>query len=402
MTPSPSSQHHRIVVIGGGNGGLSVAGRLARYGIDDIAVIEPRSHHLYQPLFSHVAGGTARASQARRPQRQAMPNGVEWVQDSVESVDAGLHRVTLVSGSTVGYDHLIVAAGIENRFDLVPGLSEAIATPSVASHYDYGLVPKASRLLKNLRSGAAVFTEPSGPTSCAGASQKPMYLACAYWAATGVLDRIRVVLVVPSPTMFGIPMIDAELERKVGEYGIEVRYSSELSEVDAAGQTAVIRAADGSEERIRYDVLNAVPPQRAPAWIGGSGLSSTAAEGFVAVDPLTLRHQQHPDIWSLGDCAATTNSKSGGALRQQTKTLANNLRSVLQGKTPTSQYNGYSVAPFTVSRGTVVFAEFDDQGNQKPTIPFWKGLARERRMTWVADRYVLPWVYWHMIVKGRA
>ena len=60
------------------------------------------------------------------------------------------------------------------------------------------------------------------------------------------------------------------------------------------------------------------------------------------------------------------------------------------------------MCPFTVSRSTVVFAEFDDQYRPAPTIPFWKGLVRERRLTWIFDRHILPWVYWHMILQGRA
>ncbi|MCU1404051.1 MAG: FAD-binding protein, partial [Glaciihabitans sp.] len=69
MTEDTTTKNHfQVVVIGGGNAGLSVSGRLRRYGVDDIVVIEPRSHHLYQPMFSHVAGGTAGASVATRPQ----------------------------------------------------------------------------------------------------------------------------------------------------------------------------------------------------------------------------------------------------------------------------------------------------------------------------------------------
>ncbi|XUK60718.1 hypothetical protein ABMA10_01970 [Plantibacter sp. RU18] len=64
-------------------------------------------------------------------------------------------------------------------------------------------------------------------------------------------------------------------------------------------------------------------------------------------------------------------------------------------------YNGYSVCPFTVSRSTVVFSEFDDRYRPMPTIPFWAGLAKERRFTFIADRYVLPWVYWNLILQGR-
>lgn len=391
-----------VVVIGGGNAGLSVAGRLHRYGIEDVVVVEPRAEHLYRPLFSHVAGGTARASQATRPQREALPRGVDWIRDTVSAVDPAARTVTLGSGDVVGYRQLIVCPGMERRWDLIPGLAEAIRLPEVSSHYEIDLAAKTSRLLKRITSGTVVFTQPPGPAACSGASQKPMYLACDFWRATGVLDDIRVVLVVPTPTMFGIPAIDAELERKIDEYGIEVRYSSELVEVNGTARSIVLRADDGSDSRIGYDVLNVVPPQRAPAWIEESGLSSPEALGFAAVDPRTLQHLRHPDVWALGDAADTTNSKSGGALRKQTKVLAQNLRSVLRGEEPSAAYDGYTVAPFTVSRHTVVFAEFDDRYRQKPTIPFWKGLARERRLTWVFDRHILPWVYWHLILKGRA
>ena len=48
----------------------------------------------------------------------------------------------------------------------------------------------------------------------------------------------------PTPTLFGMPLIDAELERKVAEYGIEVHYDRELVEVDAASQTIELAGDD--------------------------------------------------------------------------------------------------------------------------------------------------------------
>ena len=71
------------------------------------------------------------------------------------------------------------------------------------------------------------------------------------------------------------------------------------------------------------------------------------------------------------------------------------------GKEPGQRYDGYTVCPFTVSRSTVVWAEFDDKGELKPTIPFWKPMYRENRLSWIFDRHVLPWVYWNLILTGR-
>ena len=406
---SPRTQHHAVLVIGGGNAGLSVAGRLRRYGVSDVAVIEPRLQHLYQPFFSHVAGGTADAGSAKRPQESVIPKGVTWVRGRVQSIDPDGKTVALESGTIIGYDQLIVCPGIQNDWNAVPGLEAAMASPFGVSNYEYDFAVKAWDVLSRTQAGTVVFTQPNGPASCAGAAQKPMYLACDHWRRQGVLGDIRVVLVLPTTTMFGIQLIDAELDRKVAEYGIEVRFDSELAEVDAAAKTLVIErrrrpgTSEPPRETLSYDVLHAVPPQSAPTWLAATPLAAADDPGgFVEVDPLTLRHPRHPDVWSLGDAAATTNSKSGGALRQQTKVLAKNLMAALAGKPLPQVYNGYSVCPFTVSRGTVVFSEFDDRYRPKPTIPFWKGLAKERRLTWVADRYVLPWVYWNLILKGRA
>jgi sulfide:quinone oxidoreductase len=392
--------HHQVLVIGGGNGGISVAARLRRRRIKDVAVIEPRDEHLYKPLFSHVAGGTAPASITVRPQRDVIPKGVEWIQDAVTAVQPEANAVVLAGGGRITYDHLIVCPGIQLDWNRIPGLAEAMQTPAAASHYELELAKKASRLLRDLTEGTVVFTQPDGPASCAGAAQKPMYQACDYWRAKGVLDAIRVVMVVPTETAYLAPF-DEELQRKIDEYGIELRTRSVLLRVDPDAHEVVLGGPDGPEH-LHYDVLNVEPPQSAPDWLKASELAAPRSSGgFVEVDPQTLRHPRFPNVWSLGDAAATTNSKCGGALRKQTWVLAKNLSKALRGKEPTARYDGYAVCPFTVSRSTVVWAEFDDKGRQKPTIPFYKRMYRESRLSWIFDRHVLPWVYWNLILPGR-
>ncbi|MGN7969185.1 NAD(P)/FAD-dependent oxidoreductase [Microbacterium sp. 22296] len=408
MNDSRTAAPARIVVIGGGNAGLSVAGRLHRARAGDITVIEPREKHVFAPLQSHIAGGAARASEAVRRQADVTPRGARWLRDEVFTVDAEARRVHLVSGEHLDYDQLVVCAGMRMAWEQIPGLPEAMADPTGISNYDFDLAAKASPVLRDLRSGTVVFTQPPEPASCGAAAQKPMYLACDWWRAIGVRDDIRVVFVCPDPVPFGIPAIDRELRRKLDEYGIEVRYSRQLRSVDAASRTLVIGHGDADrdsarDETLSYDVLHAVPPQRAPEWIAGSGLAASGdPHGFVDVDPETFQHVRHPEVWSVGDAAASTTRRSGGAIRQQAKVLVKNMTAVRQGRTPSARYTGYSVVPFTVSRGTVVFAEFDRRGRLQPTIPFWRSLYRERRLSWIADRRILPWVYWHLILRGLA
>ncbi len=387
-----------MLVVGGGNGGLSVAGRLRRAGVADVAVVEPSQTHYYKPLFSHIAGGTAKASEAVRAQADVFPEGVRWVADAVTAVDAENKRVHLASGDTVRYEQLIISPGIRNDWDATSGLEEAMRSPHGASNYEFDLARKASALLRRVRSGTVVFVQAPGPASCAGAAQKPMYQACAYWQAMNVLHDIHVVLLVPTPTIFGIPEIDAELQRVIDEYDIDVRTGVRLQEVDADQRTISFGPMGGEREQLRYDLLMVEPVQKAPEWIRASGLAD--AEGFVAVNERTLRSTVDPDIWALGDAAGTMNSKSGGALRKQTKALAENVRAVLEGREPTAIYDGYGVCPFTVSRSTAVFAEFDDRLRMMPTL--WSSSYRESRMNWIIDRRIFPQVYWRMILQGRA
>lgn len=395
----PPPTHHRVVVIGGGNGGLSIAGRLRRAGVRDIAVVEPRSQHVFAPLQSHIAGGVARASEAARRQADVTPRGVTWVHDTVTGVDPVSGVVDLASGGRVSYDQLVVAAGIEQRWGAVPGLADAMRTPSGVSNYSYDLAAKASPALRDLRSGTVVFVQPPEPASCAGVAQKPMYLACDWWRATGVRDGIRVVFVSPEPTAFGVAAISDELHRKLDEYGIETRFDRDLLEVRPARREIVVGRA-GSREKIAYDLLHAAPPSSPAAWIAASGLGD--ADGFVDVDPRMLRHRAHPNVWALGDAAALGIVRSGGAIRRQSQVLAKNLGAVLAGRPPRARYDGYTVCPVTVSRHTVVFAEFDRSGRLAPTVPGWTTLYRERRLSWLFDRHVLPWVYWNLILRGRA
>lgn len=403
-THSPlTGSSHRVVVIGGGNAGLSLAGRLRRRGVRDVVVVEPRETHVYTPLQSHVAGGAARASAAVRPQADVTPPGVRWMRDAVAEVVPDENRIVLATGAELGYDHLVIACGIEMRWDAIPGLPEAMDDARGISNHSLPLAAKASPALRDVRSGTVVFVEPPEPASAGSVAQKPMYLACDWWRARGVLDDIRVVFVAPRAAAYPIPEVAAELKRALDAYGVEVHYSSRLASVDAQKAEAVIVDESGATSTIAYDLLHVAPPQAAPAWIAQSGLSDTDEDGgFVDIDPGTLRHRRYGNVWALGDAAAVDTRRSGGAIRQQSTVLARNLLAALAGREPSARYDGYSVCPITVSRHSVVFAEFDRSDRLSPTVPFWRTLYRERRLTWIFDRWILPQVYWHLILRGRA
>lgn len=397
------SMHHRIVVIGGGNAGLSVAARLRNAGQGDVAIIEPRTEHYYQPLWTLVGGGRAPRRESVRPQTQVMPQGVAWVKDSVSEIEPDERTVKLASGGEVGYDYLVVSPGLQLDWDRVPGMTEAVAGPQASSNYDFELAPKTWKLIKGMKRGTAVFTMPSGPIKCAGAPQKIAYLAADYWRQQGVLDDIRVVLVLPTPGMFGVEVFAKELDKVVERYGIEVRFNSEVTDIDPTAQSVTITDTSAqNSEQLDYNMLHAVPPQSAPDWIKQSPVAKPGdPNGYVDIDANTLQHVRWPEIFSLGDAGSSPNSKTGAAIRKQAPVVVENLLATMEHRPMNGRYEGYASCPLTTSRTTMLLAEFDYSIQPAPSIPVID-TTHERRDMWYLKRYGLPAMYWNLILKGRA
>ncbi|GAC1578301.1 MAG: FAD/NAD(P)-binding oxidoreductase [Candidatus Dormibacteria bacterium] len=395
---------HRVLIIGGGSAGISVAARLRNAGQTDVAVIEPADTHYYQPLWTLVGGGRAPAAESARAEKRVMPRGVRWIRDAATEIDPEAQVVGLRSGDSVGYDFLVVAPGIQLDWDRIPGMRAAVDGPQASTNYEYAFAPKTWRLIKDMRRGTAVFTMPAGPIKCAGAPQKIAYLACDWWRQQGVLADIHVVLVLPTPAMFGVPEFSRVLERVVDRYGIDVRLQHELTSIDAADRVLTLtdHREGGGTSTLQYDFLHAVPPQSAPDWIKRTPLADPAnPAGYVAVDKATHQHVTYPNIFALGDAGSTPNSKTGAAIRKQAPVVVANLQAVMQDRELPARYDGYASCPITTARNRMLLAEFDYTMKPHPTIPLIN-LQKERYSMWLLKRRGLPFLYWNLMLKGRA
>ncbi|GLZ40857.1 FAD/NAD(P)-binding oxidoreductase [Actinokineospora sp. NBRC 105648] len=396
-----STRRHRIVIVGGGSAGIPVAARLRRAGERDVAVIDPAETHYYQPLWTLVGGGRAPQGESARPQSSVMPQGVTWLKHSAVEIDPDAQEVVLDDGSAVSYDHLVVCPGIQLDWAKIPGLAAAMDGGGVASNYTYESAPKTWDLIKGTRSGTAVFAMPSGPIKCAGAPQKIAYLAADYWREQGVLDDIDVHLVLPTPGMFGVPEFAEVLAGVVKRYGITTHFTSEVTEVRPDLHELVVRGPDGTSV-LPYDMAHLVPPQSAPDWVKKSALADPDnPAGYVQIDKHTMRHVRYPNVFALGDVGSSPNSKTGAAIRKQAPVVVENLLASLAGAEPTASYNGYASCPLTTARNKMLLAEFDYSMRPTPSIPVINTI-RERRDMWYLKRYGLPFLYWNLMLRGRA
>ncbi len=398
---SGTGRRHRVLIIGGGHAGISVAARLRRAGQSDVALIEPASTHYYQPAWSLVGGGAYAREATAHSMKSVIPGGVRWIQDRAVSIDAEAGEVATGLSGDVAYDFLVAAPGLQLDWDRIPGLPEALKTPSVSSNYDYDLAAKTWQCLEPFVGGTALFTCPPMPIKCAGAPQKILYMACDHFRRRGVRDKIQVIFATATPSMFAVPEYSAVLERVVERYGIDVRYQHNLVRVDPDQREAVFEATAGEAKRevvLHYDFLHAVPPQSAPDFIKRSPLAGP--DGWIDVDMHTLRHTKFPNVFALGDATNTPNTKTGAAVRKQVPVLVENLLAAMSGKDPAAAYDGYGACPLVTSYRSVLLAEFDYSKKPTPTIPLIDTM-KERYDMWLLKKYGLPWLYWNLMLKGR-
>jgi sulfide:quinone oxidoreductase len=187
-----SLRHHRVLIVGGGAAGITTAHLLRRQRPQwDVAILEPAEVHHYQPGWTLVGGGRMTLAQTRR---------------SESSFEPERNRVQTSVGETLSYDALVLATGLQCRWDQINGLADAIGSHGVCSNYCPGGAAYTWQTIQAFQGGNAVFTMPATPIKCGGAPQKVMYMADdIFKAKSGVGVNSRVIFCTPQRTLFSVP-----------------------------------------------------------------------------------------------------------------------------------------------------------------------------------------------------
>ncbi|MBV4538803.1 MULTISPECIES: NAD(P)/FAD-dependent oxidoreductase [Pseudomonas] len=402
---SPRTDHHKVVIIGAGASGIATASSLiSRDPSLDIALIDPAEVHYYQPGWTMVGAGVFNAPSTARTMASTIPRGVRWIKASVQGFDPVAQLVMLEDGRAVSYEQLVVCPGLKLDWNAIEGLSETLGRNGVTSNYRYDLAPYTWELVKNLKQGRALFTQPPMPIKCAGAPQKALYLSCDHWLRHGHLGAIKASFFNAGAVLFGVADYVPALMSYIDKYSVDLNYAQRLVAVDGPGKRATFLRSlpDGSTQTQvePFDLLHVVPPQVAPDFIRNSPLAD--AGGWVDVDPHTLRHRQFANIHGLGDVINTSNAKTAAAARKQAPVVANNVLVALGRLPALAHYDGYGSCPLTVERGKIVLAEFTYGGKVAPSFPRWLLDGRQpTRLAWLLKARILPPLYWRGMLKGR-
>ncbi|MCB9246607.1 MAG: NAD(P)/FAD-dependent oxidoreductase [Flavobacteriales bacterium] len=395
---------YQILVVGGGNAGISVSAKILIKKPDaEIAIIDPSEFHYYQPAWTLVGAGTFDMKKTIRRESEVIPKGVTWIKERVDRFEPEENRVITAEGNTYSYEQLIVCPGIQLDWDKVQGLRESLGTNGVTSNYHPDYAEYTWKCLKEVpANGTALFTNPNTPIKCGGAPQKIMYLAGDYFRKKGWTGKTEIGFYSGGKVIFGIKKYADSLLKMVKKYGIKLNFQYNLVAIDGPKRIATFEHVqeDGSVTLIekKFDMIHVTPPQSAPDFVKRSPLANE--QGWVDVDKHSLRHNKYPNVWALGDAGSTPNAKTGAAIRKQSPVLAENITKVLNNQAISAQYNGYGSCPLVVGYGKLILAEFDYDNVPTETFPFDQ--SKPRWSMWMLKKFVLPWMYWNKILKGTA
>ena len=324
----------RVVVIGASYGGATAAKYVRMWAPDiEVTLVERNSEFISCPISNLVLGGSKTLKDITVSYDGLSKYGIRLVRDEATAIDPEKREVRLASGTTLGYDRLIVSPGIDFMYEAVPGLNNADAQNRVLHAWKAGSQTVALRKqLEAMRDGGVYAIQfPKAPYRC---PPGPYERACqvAHYFKTAKPKSKVLILDANEDVVSKKGLFMAAWN---GPYKgiVEYRPNSELLDVDATTLTAKLQF-----DNVKADVLNVVPPHGAGTIARQAGLI-TANNRWCGIDWLTMESVKVKGVHVLGDStlSAPAMPKSASMANQHAKVCAAAVIALIKGQPVNTQ-----------------------------------------------------------------
>lgn len=325
-TPPGASASARVVIVGGGMAGMTLAKYLRMWGNNlDVTLVDREASYTSCIMSSLVlTGQRSLNSLVFTRDKLVKKYGVKFVAADVSAVDPVGPSVTLADGTVLLADRVVLAPGI--AFDGVPGLADPDRMP-----HAWKAGPQTTLLKNQLKAmpknGVAVLTIPKTPYRC---PPGPYERACllADWMKKNKPQAKLLVL----DANAGIVVEQDNFSKAFFElHGNVIDYIPNAEVLSADSTQMTLTTTQGT---LHGDVINLIPRQRCGPIVSATGLANATEGRFAAVDVLSYQSTLAANVHILGDSSATTQPKAGHIANQEAKVCADALIRQLGGQSP--------------------------------------------------------------------
>lgn len=282
----------RVLVLGGGVGGSTVAVELRRVLAPEhrVTLVERAEHFVLGASLLWVIVGERRPEDVRRPVAGLAARQVEVVRGEIERIDLERREVT-VEGRALAADHLVVALGADLDPASIFGLAEA-----GHSFYDLQGAIALRDALARFKGGRLVLVTAAPAYKCPAAPYEAAMLLEWQCRRRGMRAATTLELLAAEPAPMGVagPAVSAAVRQMIESKGIAYHPAHQIVRADPGRRRLEFSNGITTE----YDLLAFVAPHRAPRCVREAGL--TGESGWVPVDRSTLR-TRFEHVWALGD-----------------------------------------------------------------------------------------------------
>jgi len=135
-------QHYQILIVGGGNAGISLAAQLSRKDKRlDIGIMDPADKHYYQPAWTLVGGGDFDVRDTVRSEAEVMPRQAKWIKEAAVKLEPDQNAVISSAGVRYTYDYLVVCPGIQLDWHKIKGIEGHLGKNGITSNYTFEAAP---------------------------------------------------------------------------------------------------------------------------------------------------------------------------------------------------------------------------------------------------------------------
>ncbi len=324
-SPALAQGAARVVVIGGGYAGATCARFLQREGLE-VTLIEPSASYISCPFSNAVIAGLRDMAQQSFTYEAIERQGVRIARQAAIRIDRAARNVTLADGSVLAYDRLVLAPGIDMRFDALPGYDMA-ASERLPHAWKAG--PQTLLLRAQLEAmedgGTVIISAPANPFRCPPGPYERASLIAHYLKTKKPRSKLLILDTKDAFSKQGL--FTAAWKELYGDMVEWVGLSGGGKVVEVKADEKIFVTEFGEH---RADVGNVIPPQRAGRIAIESGIADQT--GWCPIDPVTFEARAQAGIHVIGDAAiAGGMPKSAFAANAQAKACAQAVALMLRG-----------------------------------------------------------------------